>query len=94
MRPKYTTNICCQDALVECDYTTAVILLIINALFCPGLGTAMSSMASKDKTKGINTSAILVGIIQFLLTYLLIGYIWAVYHGIVLVRISSSRYRR
>jgi len=62
---------------VDVTETMATVIFILNIL-TGSLGTLISACADK---KGFNKSALLVGLLQFLLAYVLIGWIWGVLHG-------------
>ncbi len=55
----------------------AIVLLIIN-IFLPGVGTIV--MAFLD---GFKLRTLIVGILQFVLTFVIIGWIWSIWWGIL-----------
>lgn len=62
-----------------------LIQLILNIIF-PGTGTILNScMATK-----FNATTFIVGILQFILAYILIGWIWSIWWGILIVEKSRD----
>ena len=70
---------CCKDAVVSLDNTLAIICLVLNCIpgLC-GIGTCISACAG-DK---FHLNTLILGICQWLLTGLLVGWIWSIVHGI------------
>ena len=72
----------CKKAVVSLDHTLAVVCLVLNCIpFTSGVGTMISACAGKE----FNCNALVFGILQFLLFFLLIGWIWSIVHGIWLL---------
>ena len=59
----------------------AVIFAILN-LILPGFGTMFASCSS---TGPVSKTQLTIGIIQFLTTYILIGWAWSIYWGYLIV---------
>ena len=77
----------CKDAIVQLDIVIAVVLLILNVIpFVSGIGTMISACIGKE----FNVTALIFGILQWLTTFILVGWIWAIYHGILLVKAAKS----
>ena len=55
----------------------AILLLIINIVF-PGIGTIIMSFMNKCKWM-----TALVGLLQLLTAFILVGWIWSIYWGIL-----------
>ncbi len=53
----------------------AIALFLVNLAVIPGLGTLLGSVIAGER-------GIAKGIVQFLLAFLIIGYIWAIVTGI------------
>ena len=60
----------------------AVIAAILNLLI-PGVGTMITACAG---TGVVSKTQIAVGLLQFLTTYVLIGWIWSIYWGYLIVQ--------
>ena len=72
----------CKAAVVELEHTLAIVCLILNCIpFTSGVGTMVSACAGKD----FNGTALVFGILQFLLAFILVGWIWSIVHGIWLL---------
>ena len=72
----------CKKAVVPLDHTLAVVCLVLNCIpFTSGIGTMISACAGGD----FNCNALVFGILQWLLWFLLIGWIWSIVHGIWLL---------
>jgi hypothetical protein len=68
---------------------TAVIILIINVAILPGLGTAILSCLGPR----YQCRFILIGIAQFFLTFVLVGYIWGIITGIQAINSVGTQAR-
>lgn len=62
------------------DTVVAVILLIIN-IFFPGWGTFVMAFIG-----GFKVRTLLVGIVQFFTAFIIIGWIWSIWWGILLLQ--------
>ena len=70
---------CCKDGVVQLDYTLSVICLCVNIIpGMAGIGTCISACAG-DK---FSCCALLLGLLQWLLGMIIIGWIWAIIHGL------------
>lgn len=79
---------CCADDLEVVTPGCACILLIIN-IFLPGIGTIINGLSGT-----VNCTIILVGILQLLLTVLLIGWIWSIYFGCMMVSRAKEHHHK
>ena len=76
----------CKASVVKLDRTLAIVCLILNCIpFTSGVGTMISACTGKD----FNCNALLYGILQLLLTFILVGWIWSIVHGIWLLDASK-----
>ena len=71
-----------QASIVKVDKTMAMVLLVIN-IFFPGIGTMINACMGSG---GMVTDQIIVGLLQFFTAWLLIGWIWAIWWGIIMVQ--------
>ena len=67
---------CCSGAHVKISSCMALICLIINCM-SGGIGTIISGVID---ARGINCTAIFVGIVQILTVWFAFGYIWGIIH--------------
>ena len=65
------------------DKQWAVLAVILNFLF-PGFGTILTSVLAKDDFA--SKTQIVIGITQFLLSFFMIGWIWAQYWSYLIVK--------
>ena len=66
--------------MVKLDNTRAIVCLVLNIIL-PGSGSMVSACAGEK----FNDTALMAGIVQFLTSWLIIGWVWSVVHGIWLV---------
>ncbi len=66
----------CSDAIVRVPAPWGLILFIVN-IFVPGIGTILSSFFSEP----INKTSLCYGVLQIVTFWLLIGWLWSIYHG-------------
>ena len=69
-----------KQAIVEVknnDMPIGLYIFIINAFFWPGMGTFIAASYTEQKENKCK----LVGILQWLTTWLLVGWIWSVHVG-------------
>eukprot|EP00768_Dysnectes_brevis_P009400 gnl/Dysnectes_brevis/9434_a17538_202.p1 GENE.gnl/Dysnectes_brevis/9434_a17538_202~~gnl/Dysnectes_brevis/9434_a17538_202.p1 ORF type:complete len:129 (+),score=6.37 gnl/Dysnectes_brevis/9434_a17538_202:127-513(+) len=66
----------------ELAFWLSIVCLIIN-IFLPGFGTLLASI------RVCSGRVALIGLLQFLLTIILIGWIWSIIYGLLLVRHSK-----
>ena len=72
----------CKEAVVPLDHTLAIVCLILNCIpFTSGVGTMVSACAGGE----FNGTTLLFGILQFLLAFLIVGWVWSIVHGIWLL---------
>ena len=51
-------------------------------IFAPGMGTVLSGLIEyHGNKKDVNGAAVMLGFLQLLLSQILIGWIWAIYHS-------------
>ena len=55
------------------------LLVFVLCILAGGLGTIIAGVLSKDDDK--QKSAIILGIVQWLLAFLVIGWLWSIYSG-------------
>lgn len=64
----------------------AILILLLN-IFFPGVGTMVIGCVS-----GINVGGWLcVGLLQLLLAFIIIGWIWAIFTGIMILSVSGTK---
>jgi hypothetical protein len=73
-----------RDSLPSLNPALAVILLVVN-IFLPGLGTMILGCLNNE----CNWNHIVVGLLQLLLAGLIVGWIWSIWWGILLVQKSA-----
>ena len=56
-------------------------MLFLN-IFIPGFGTILNSCMGTEKC---NVTSFFVGLMQFLLSYIFIGWIWSIWWGIIML---------
>lgn len=74
-----------KDHLPVLSKTIAIIILVINILF-PGIGTMLLSCIGGQ----FKIEHIYVGLAQFLLAICVIGWIWSILWGVLLIMKSTS----
>ena len=78
---------CCPDSEVDVSETVGLVILILNIIF-GGFGTVLSSCLDR---KGCNCTAYWVGVCQNLTFYCIIGWIWAILHGLAVYENSKGK---
>ena len=69
--------ICCTSSMIDCSESVGLIIFVLNIV--PGSwGTLVSSMLDRN---GCNFMALVVWFLQDMLSFILIGYLWAILHG-------------
>ena len=68
----------CEKSVVKCPEPWPLVFLILNIIL-PGWGTMMSSYCDKE---GLNTDALIIGFLQFLTAFIIIGWIWSIVWGV------------
>lgn len=66
-----------QNEIPVTTQLIAIILLVVN-IFLPGWGTFAMAFLN-----GLKWKTIIVAIVQFLTAFILIGWIWAIWWGII-----------
>ena len=78
----------CAESYVELEHSTAVVCLVLNCIpFLAGVGTMISACMGSQ----FNCTALVFGLLQWILEFLLVGYIWSIIHGIKLLDISIRK---
>ena len=72
---------------VDVNEGLGLVILILN-VFSGSLGTLLSALIDK---KGLNTAALLVWLLQFLLSFIIIGWVWGILHGYAIYRKSVGK---
>ena len=71
----------CNDAVVKVDPTMGLVCLILNCIpFTSGVGTMVTACIDGE----LKTTTLLYGLCQFLLAFLIIGYIWSIFFGVLI----------
>ena len=65
------------------DKMIAIVLLVVN-IFLPGIGTIVAAIMD-----GFDVKNVIFGCLQFLLAALLIGWVWAIFWSILMIKRSS-----
>ena len=76
-KPGDKEDLCIKGDSGEVNETLGLLCLILN-IFISGSGTILAGAAN---SKGLNCKAVLIGIVQFLLVWTLIAWIWSIMHG-------------
>ena len=71
-----------QNSIPAMKQVIAIILLIVN-IFFPGIGTMISACVGGGK---LITDQLLVGLLQWLTAFCIVGWIWSIYWGILMVQ--------
>ncbi|KAL9645390.1 hypothetical protein ABK040_002589 [Willaertia magna] len=75
-----------EDSAVKVGKGMGIIILLINVFF-PGIGTIIAGVMTEEKDK--SSSAIIVGILQLVLSACCIGWLWAIWTGIQIMQVSD-----
>ena len=78
---------CCEDHIYPVPEPWGVIVLICNIVF-PGLGTEIQSYYAKD---GCSCGTYMVGVAQSITSIFIVGWIWAIWHGLEVYKISGQQ---
>ena len=76
----------CQASVVKVQEPMHIVCFILN-IFLPGVGTIISAFMGSD---GLNTSALVFGLLQFFLAWTLVCWIWSIVHGWWIYEKSST----
>ena len=76
----------CQELQFKVPDPWGIIILICNIL-APGFGTCISAYCKDD---GFCFMALLLGWLQAILTSILIGWIWSIWHGYKIYEVSQQ----
>ena len=76
---------CCIENVPELEKSDAILFLILNVIVS-GLGTFVLGLKQGQSGEDIKKT----GIIQFILSFFIVGWFWSVYWGITLVQKSSG----
>ena len=78
---------CCPyEHINPTDMNIAMMCLMLNVLCLPGLGTIINACMGPTVGPGV-----LYGTLQFLLTPVLIGWIWSIVHGIRIYKVAQEK---
>ncbi len=77
----------CGMTIPILDTTTAVVLLIINVIFLPGLGTMLVSCLSPNNPK---CSWISLGLGQLITTFCCVGWIWSIVTSVQIMQKANQ----
>ena len=77
---------CCHNHIYRVPPDTAMICLIFNCIM-PGFGTAIQSYYDAN---GCNCGTYFVGCAQAITAPLIVGWIWAIWHGLEVKKISDA----
>ena len=76
-----------MGSIVVLEKDMALVCLILNCIpITSGVGTMISACTGKK----FNCNALAFGILQFILTILIIGWIWSIVHGIWMLDASKA----
>ena len=70
--------------VVPVDKTLALVVLILNIL-APGWGTMITACLGPE----FNAKVLVIGLVQLVLTCIIVGWIWSILHGIWVYKKSS-----
>ena len=76
----------CAQAIVKVDEPMHIVCFILN-IFVPGCGSVISAFLDKN---GMNSNALIFGLIQFFLSWTIICWIWSIMHGWWIYEKSTS----
>ena len=77
---------CCTGSIVHVNGPAGCVILLLN-IFFPGVGTMLSACCGGA---GCVTEQVFVGILQLLLAATLIGWIWSIWWGFLIIGGSSD----
>ena len=78
----------CKAAVVSLSHDLAIVCLVLNCIpFTSGVGTMVSACTGDGD---FNLTALCFGLLQFLLAWILVGWIWSIVHGIWLLDASKK----
>ena len=75
-----------NNSTPKVESSMGLIVLILN-IFFPGWGTVIAGVLTQEAEK--KTPAIIVGILQFILAYFLIGWFWSIWWGFKIYQASQ-----
>ena len=77
----------CKETVVKLDTTLGLVCLILNCIpFTSGIGTMISACAGSD----FQCNTLVHGICQFLLTFIIVGWVWSIFQGIWIYKASKG----
>ena len=76
-----------DKATVKLDPPMGLVMFLIN-IFFPGCGTMISACMDKG---GLNSSALIYGVVEFILTIIIIGWCMSIYHGYLIWQKSEGK---
>merc|ERR1712060_163858 len=78
-------KMCCVEPIVSLDRTLAIVLLVVN-IFLPGIGTCISACLGDS----FKCNTLIIGILQFFTSGLVLGWLWSIFHGVLLVKAAKK----
>ena len=82
------TGECCADANPICPPDVALVVLILN-IVSPGIGSIVSAYYDPS---GCNCKTVTFGILQMLLTIVIVGWVWSILMGLAIYSKSNDYY--
>ena len=76
-KPGEKEDLCIKGDTGDVNETLGLICLILNIIIS-GSGTILAGIASN---KGLNCTAVLIGLVQLLLVFTIVAWIWSICHG-------------
>ena len=76
-KPGEREDLCVKGDTGDVNETLGLICFILN-IFISGSGTILAGIAN---SKGLNCTAVLIGLVQFLLFFTVVAWIWSICHG-------------
>ena len=77
---------CCHEHIYAIPQTWGLVCFILN-IISPGFGTGIQSYYAKD---GCSCSTYMVGVAQALTAVLIVGWVWAIWHGYEVMKVSDE----
>eukprot|EP00347_Sterkiella_histriomuscorum_P023722 403333611 len=65
--------------------TMGILLLLLN-IFMPGVGTIINALMGH----GISGTGLLIGFVQMITSFMLLGWIWSIWWGVEIAKRSGS----
>jgi len=81
-------NKICGNPIPVLDQTTALILLVLNLIVLPGMGTMLIGCLAPNIPK---CKWVCLGIAQLFLTFCIVGWIWSIFTSVKILQVSNSK---